>query len=747
MVEVAGAGELGGSGGGAGGGRPAERGATSFEDVAGRQRFTIELRPGETTIVSWKKLIKDAGVSKPNGAAGGSGAKSVASAQVNSSNPHSSTHLPHPSLDARFPPGQLGENEGKDAAQPPNRLNTVIERIERLYVGKASSDEEDLNDVFPDDDEYDTEDSFIDDTELDDYFQVDNSAIKHDGFFVNRGKLERIEPSQLPNEQPKKRRRKDHSKSLDGSESGQNPNKLPKVGKKAGKAVSLVDRDMHSLTPVIALPNVHAEDSRILNQMNATEISVKKKSTDSKTAGKPVLGPMNGNIIEQEKGIDLQKSGVLPSSNNGNVGGMDQCIQRRENVNVRERSEVHIADNKNSIPNMKTPVIPKKEGSNVRPKGTMLDKAIRDLEKLVAESRPPTTEVQDADNSSQGIKRRLPPEIKQKLAKVARLAQASHGKISKELVNRLMSIVGHLIQLRTLKRNLKIMVNMGLSAKQEKDSRVQLVKKEVAEMIKTRIPLMKSKALELQGAASDDFQDISVQEKEAFKRKYSMDDLLEEKICDLYDLYVEGLEEDAGPQVRKLYAELSALWPNGFMDNNGIKHAIYRAKDRRRASYSRHKDPEKIKRKKMLAQKAGGNVRVENKANAQPYIPEKLVTDSTVHGLAPVNKPNSSSAAASVAARMGTSFVNGSSVDRLKQDKTKGSPSNSADIQQAKEVSSMKKLRRKLEAMPGEPQFHQEKVLSVQGDEKYKPQKQVVASSLSRSNLQPAAPSSFEQHS
>lgn len=25
----------------------------------------------------------------------------------------------------------------------------------------------------------------------DEYFQVDNSAIKHDGFFVNRGKLER----------------------------------------------------------------------------------------------------------------------------------------------------------------------------------------------------------------------------------------------------------------------------------------------------------------------------------------------------------------------------------------------------------------------------------------------------------------------------------------------------------------------------------------------------------------------------
>lgn len=106
-----------------------------------------------------------------------------------------------------------------------------------MFQGKDSSDDEDLLDV-PDDDQYDTEDSFIDDAELvgiftylfglfmtlltfycwdrnstlfgdglfvfiffyalklfimqDEYFEVDNSAIKHDGFFVNRGKLERM---------------------------------------------------------------------------------------------------------------------------------------------------------------------------------------------------------------------------------------------------------------------------------------------------------------------------------------------------------------------------------------------------------------------------------------------------------------------------------------------------------------------------------------------------------------------------
>ncbi|KAF5779235.1 hypothetical protein HanRHA438_Chr12g0568351 [Helianthus annuus] len=60
--------------------------------------------------------------------------------------------------------GVIAENEGGEAP-PGSRFSAVIEKIERLYMGKNSSDEEDLNDV-PDDDEYDTEDSFIDDAEL-----------------------------------------------------------------------------------------------------------------------------------------------------------------------------------------------------------------------------------------------------------------------------------------------------------------------------------------------------------------------------------------------------------------------------------------------------------------------------------------------------------------------------------------------------------------------------------------------------
>lgn len=48
-------------------------------------------------------------------------------------------------------------------------------------------------------------------------------------------------------------------------------------------------------------------------------------------------------------------------------------------------------------------------------------------------------------------------------------------------------------------------------------------------------------ALEQQAGSSDDFQEIGNEGKEVIKRKYSMDDALEDSICDLYDLYVQVL--------------------------------------------------------------------------------------------------------------------------------------------------------------------------------------------------------------
>lgn len=52
-----------------------------------------------------------------------------------------------------------------------------------------------------------------------------------------------------------------------------------------------------------------------------------------------------------------------------------------------------------------------------------------------------------------------------------------------------------------------------------------------------------SQALEQQAGASDDFQETASGTKELSKKKFSMDAALEDKICDLYDLYVDVLTQ------------------------------------------------------------------------------------------------------------------------------------------------------------------------------------------------------------
>lgn len=109
----------GGGGGGSQLGGDGRGGTPSYEVGGGRQRFTVELRPGETTIVSWKKLLKDATAggtsagssavaSKSNGSGPGPDlnvATASTSTQVNnnSGGPSSSQPPPpHPSLDSRL---------------------------------------------------------------------------------------------------------------------------------------------------------------------------------------------------------------------------------------------------------------------------------------------------------------------------------------------------------------------------------------------------------------------------------------------------------------------------------------------------------------------------------------------------------------------------------------------------------------------------------------------------------------------
>ncbi|TYI63249.1 hypothetical protein E1A91_D09G005900v1 [Gossypium mustelinum] len=448
-------------------------GSTSWL-FASRQRFTIELRPGETTIVSWKRLIKDAQDTSP--------------------------HLTAPN----------------------------------------------------------TEDS------LDECCQDDKSTSKQNGLLVKFDKLECTNEIVLSVAQPSRKRSK---------------NMAEAQGEKVGDHEPISNKDA-SISPsnsedVDKYRRVTVHSNNLENNTNS--LATNQKYVEKKPC-KKLESPVRKLMIEND------------------VEGISTKVEQREK-------------SCGELPDLNLPVYPmqsekshslqSKDVSNLRTKGIMLERAMRELEKVVAESRLSTMEVQDIDASSTTIKRRLPCEVKQKLAKVARLAHSSQGKISKELINKLMNILGHSVQLRTLKRNLKEMILMGLSAKQEKASRFEQIKLEVIEMIK-------SQASMLGDVPTCDIQEVlGYEEKVALKKQCSMDNVIEDKICDLYDLYTQGIDEDKGPQIRKLYVELAELWPNGIMDKHGIKSAICRAKERRRALCEHDKVREDRRKKSAQKMKTG----------------------------------------------------------------------------------------------------------------------------------------------
>ncbi|URD72120.1 hypothetical protein MUK42_24028 [Musa troglodytarum] len=681
-----------------------------------RVRFLVDLKPGETTIVSWKRLLKES--SKGNGG----GFPPNASAA-------------DPLLDCLAQAGgPPAANELEDTVPPTNRFSAVIEKIERLYMGKQSSDEE-LDDI-PCDDQYDTEDSFIDDTELDEYFQVDKMSTKHNGYFVNKGKLEQIEPSTSLKEAPNKRRRSDSTK-LHGDGNVLVPSGPVNVGnmhiKDATRNAPEIGRKPKpgNIYATYGVGEPYSEEGRhIKYKSKGTTTAYKSKSSDftiksekqstkvSDSLQSIMRVPYKDGFLRplELKSLDKHKDVVLALKNTGqrsrasdsfgplyqvscDEGLMEfqskkllhsEAGEAYAKIRSKERygSSDFLAMNSpgsahpmHEVQHLSTRA---KGSSSVRPKGTTLEQAICDLEKIVAECRPPSLDVQEVDLAFQGIKRRLPKEVKQKLAKVARLSYlverrkkprkekaavsadsgsggrqwsgcggddaveaaavgqsgdgeaAGQGKISEdELVDRLMGI-------------------LGLSAKQQKADRFQQIKGAVSEMIRARVSQLMSKLPELQDGSADNFQKINNDERRALKGRYNMDSALEDKICDLYDLYVEGMDEDKGPQSRKLYVEiislslctqefdflpLAELWPSGYMDNVGIKDAIQRSKERKRAICGQHKvhNEERIKRRKLAStvRVDETNPAVQLQARQEKPVP---IVDATARFLAPLEK-------------------------------------------------------------------------------------------------------------
>lgn len=81
------------------GGEPSRVVAPKVMKAGDRQVFTVELRPGETTYVSWRKLVKDANRARGSSAASASVVAAPAPAPAPEPPPNA-----HPNLQSRIAP-------------------------------------------------------------------------------------------------------------------------------------------------------------------------------------------------------------------------------------------------------------------------------------------------------------------------------------------------------------------------------------------------------------------------------------------------------------------------------------------------------------------------------------------------------------------------------------------------------------------------------------------------------------------
>ncbi|XP_075494890.1 ubinuclein-1-like [Primulina tabacum] len=144
----------------------------------------------------------------------------------------------------------------------------------------------------------------------------------------------------------------------------------------------------------------------------------------------------------QVQAFPTNSSGVSYPSKNNSAG----------TTIAQDPAELYAIRQGKNIDLHNVPLILGLEGSGFDAKDELLDEAITELKKIVDEFPPPAKEIHIPDNSSQVVKRRLPREIKLMLAKISRLTEDIYGKMPKNVLFRLMDIVGHLMQLRTLKR-------------------------------------------------------------------------------------------------------------------------------------------------------------------------------------------------------------------------------------------------------------------------------------------------------
>lgn len=113
------------------------------------------------------------------------------------------------------------------------------------------------------------------------------------------------EPATSAKQQPRKRRRKDVTKTQGGNEDGENPNKHIKIGNKGRKSSSSIERNTNSHF------NMHSTNVVDASQASAAECSIKKK-----TAHNQIVMDPSGSL--EYKDAQQQKLGVLSSQNHNN---------------------------------------------------------------------------------------------------------------------------------------------------------------------------------------------------------------------------------------------------------------------------------------------------------------------------------------------------------------------------------------------------------------------------------------------
>ncbi|XP_057820855.2 ubinuclein-1-like [Cryptomeria japonica] len=426
-----------------------------------RQRYKVELKPDDINIVSWKKLTKE-------------------KAQQTSQ----SEQKPQPD---------------NIEQKPRNYFSAVLERMENIYRGVDSSDEEGEN-VGEGGamDYYDCDDSFIDDSELNEYYKLEKTKSKYSGFYIERRSPEEDkEPGSLPvGESSKKKRKRISMEEI--------PKKRPK--KRVRRMISSPAKE--AMNKVMGHDMDELDDTKIKTSMEEIPKKRPKKRVSRMQISSPANEAMDKVVGYDRDELDDSKINKELGSTSTGVLGSDRC---KEVGNVRKREKNSMVEipkkrpktraSQMQIPSPTNEAMDKavdrdmdeledtkinkelgststgvlgsdgcKEVGNVSASNVkddepefsnMLEKAFVDLESAVVESSAQQADMSQVAGSSEGggSKRRyLPPGVKQRLNEVASLAIAKYGEVPGHISDRLHSILGHIMQRRNLTRWFRRMV-------------------------------------------------------------------------------------------------------------------------------------------------------------------------------------------------------------------------------------------------------------------------------------------------